>query len=396
MNKIKIVFILGTLDIGGAERQFIETIRWLDRDRFELKVLSFRDHGKLRKEVEKLQIPLTCLHFQDTKGVFHPVSYVRLYKLIRDITRYLKREKPHIVQSYLFWANIHGCIAAKIAGVPIIITGRRATMNPEHMKFRDYTKFSRQWLLNITNRWVTAIVANSQVVKQHCLQREKFVTDEKLRVIYNGIDLNRYVCKIDSTVKKKELQISEHARVVGMVASLHPRKGYRDLLKAAAIVLKTYPDTVFLVVGRDDGMKPTLVALAEELRIRSSIVFTDERGDIPELLLVFDVQVSSSYIEGLSNAILEGMAVGNPIVATEVGGNPELIVHEQTGVLVPPDDPVRLAKAIIRLLGDRALRNQLGKKARHRVATRFQIEQMIQKTEALYDNLILLCWKTKL
>ena len=140
----------------------------------------------------------------------------------------------------------------------------------------------------------------------------------------------------------------------------------------------------------------TAEALAEELSIHSSIVFTGERNDIPELLSMFDVQVSSSYIEGLSNAILEGMAVGNPIVATEVGGNPELIVHEQTGLLVPPEDPVCLANAIIRLLSDRALRNQLGNRAQHRVATLFQIEQMLQKTEALYDSLILLCQKTKL
>ena len=112
MDKIKIVFILGTLDIGGTERQFLEIVRRLNRNCFEPRVLAFVCHGKLRTEIEALRISFTCLGFSGLKGKFHLGSYIQLYKVIRDIIRYLKQERPHIVQSYLFWTNIYGSIAA--------------------------------------------------------------------------------------------------------------------------------------------------------------------------------------------------------------------------------------------------------------------------------------------
>ena len=387
MSKIKIVFLLGAFDMGGTERQFLETIRRLDRSRFEIKVLSFRSYGSVRKKLEALHVPLTCLDFQNTRGQLHPVSYIRLFHLNWKIVRYLQQEKPHIVQSYLFWPNIHGCIAAKIAGVPVIITGRRATMAPEYMKFRDYTRRHYRWLQNVTNRWVTMIVANSHIVKQHCLQREKFVTNEKVRVIYNGIDVSNYTIGNDTGLKRKELHLPDDVAIVGVVASLHPRKGHRDFLHAAKIVLQTHPRTRFLVVGRDDGMRSQLEAFVEELGIRSSVVFTGERDDIPELLPLFDVQVSPSYIEGLSNAILEGMASGNAIVATAAGGNSELVIHEQTGLLIPTEAPKKLSEAIIRLLKNPALRTQLGTAGRQRVEQLFDMQHMIRQTEDLYLEL---------
>lgn len=260
-------------------------------------------------------------------------------------------------------------------------------MNPEYMKFCHGMSFYARWLLNITNLWVTAIIANSETVKQHCLQQEKFVANQKIWVIYNGIDLYRYTVNISKEKKKKELQISNNTQVVGMVASLHPRKGHSDFLKAASIVLRTYPHTVFLLVGRDEGMKSELETLARALHIHSSVFFTGERDDISELLSIFDVQVSSSYAEGLSNAILEGMAAGNPVVATEIGGNPELIVHGETGFLVPPGEVSRLAEMIMRLLEDKNLRVRMGNAGRQRVEKLFGMEQMIQHTERLYINL---------
>jgi glycosyltransferase involved in cell wall biosynthesis len=385
-KKIKIVFILGTLDIGGTERQFVETIRRLNCERFELRALAFGFHGKLQTEIEALHIPFTSLRFPDIKGKFHPVSYLNLYKFIRNIVRYLKQENPHIVQSYLPWANMYGSIAAKIARVPVIITGRRVTVNEKYMHF---PRFPHQWLQNLTNLWTTAVITNCHMVKQQALQLEKYMTSEKIRVIYNGIDLKRYTMNIDSTSQKKALQISDDAQIVGIVASLHSRKGHQDFLKAAALVLQTCSQTIFVLVGRNEGMQAILEELAEELDIRDSIIFTGERDDIPELLSMFDVQVSSSLAEGLSNAILEGMAVGNPIVATDIGGNPELVVQEQTGILVPPENPTRLAEAIIRLLGDRELQIRMGNAGRRRVESLFRFERMIQQTEAFYTETLL-------
>jgi glycosyltransferase involved in cell wall biosynthesis len=382
MRKIKIVFILGTLDIGGTEKQFLEVLRRLSCNRFDLRVLAFPCSGKLREKIEKLRIPLTCLDFQGTKGMLSLLSYTRVWRLIWRMIRYLKQEKPHIVQSYLFWANVHGCIAAKIARVPIIITGRRAIMEEK------YKAFPGQWLQNLSNMWATAIIANSHAARQECLQRDKFVTEKKIQVIYNGIDTERYIAKIDRIHKKRTLHIPEDSRVVGIIASLQPRKRHQDFLNAAVRVLQTYPRTVFLIVGRDDGIKSELETLAKDLGIQEVVIFAGERFDIPEILSILDVQVLSSSVEGLSNAILEGMAAGKPIVATQIAGNSELVVYEETGLLVPSEDPNALADAINRLLGDPKLRDRMGRAGKQRVATLFQMERMIQQTEALYQKLV--------
>jgi glycosyltransferase involved in cell wall biosynthesis len=381
MGKIKIVFILGTLDIGGTEKQFIETIRRLNRDRFELRVLAFPCQGKVRTEIEALHIPFACLDFSGLKGKFRPESYLRFYRLIRDMVRYFRQEKPHIVQSYLFWANIYGCIAAKIAGVTIIITGRREFMPKRHQRFPN------QWLQNLSNLWATVIIANSQTLKQQCKKQEKYITEEKIQVIYNGVDLSRYSLNSPKRSLKKALNIPDNSYVVGMVANLRPVKGSQDFLKAGALVLRTFPHTVFLLVGRHEDMTLELITLAADLGIQDALRFTGERDDIPELLSIFDVQVSSSLEEGLSNAILEGMAMGKPIIATYVGGNPELVIHERTGLLVPPGNPDRLAEAILRILGDQALRTQLGNAGRQRIVTSFRVEEMVHQLEGLYQKL---------
>jgi len=382
VEKIKIIFVLGKLDNGGTEGQLIETLRRLNRDRFELRVLAFPCHGELRKEIETLRIPLKCLGFSGLRGRFQPESFVQLYRLIRDMVRYFRQEKPHIVQSYLFWANIYGCIAAKIAGVQIIITGRRGIVEEQGMK-PHY-----RWLRNLSNFWTTTIITNSRFVQQHCLQQEKYVTPEKIRIIYNGVDLNRYIFDDKNEDGKTVFNIPADYYTVGIVANLRPCKGFQDFLKAAARVLQTYPKTLFLLVGRDEGIRSTLETLAKNLGISNSVLFTGERNDIPELLAMFDILVSSSLTESLSNAILEGMAEGKPVVTTDVGGTSELVVHEQTGLLVPPQNPAHLADAIMRLLGDQGLRSQLGNKGRHRAATLFPIEHMINQTEALYDKLV--------
>jgi glycosyltransferase involved in cell wall biosynthesis len=187
---------------------------------------------------------------------------------------------------------------------------------------------------------------------------------------------------------KKELQLPENSPIVGVIATLRPRKGHQDFLNAAAHVLEAHPQAVFLLVGRDGGSRSHLEALAEKLGISHSVFFTGERDDIPELLSIIDVQVCCSYYEGLSNAILEGMAAGKSIIATNIAGNPELVVHGQTGLIVPPGEPQHLAEAILRLLHDKTLRNRMGKSGRQRVEKLFRVDQMVHATESFYQYLV--------
>ncbi len=384
MDKINIVFILGALEIGGTERQFLETIRRLDRDRFRLHVLALPCYGKLREEIEKLAIPFTCLNFSGIAGKYRVESYCQLWRLFRDMVRFFRREQPHITQSYLFWANIYGSLAAKIAGVPVIATGRREI--PDN----DLQSLHYRWLQNLSNYCASTIIANSQGAKSQCLTQEKYVNDRKIHVIYNGIEPNSYTFHEKNDRKKREFHIPEDCHVIGIIARLRRYKGLRDFLAAADLVAQTHPKTTFLIIGRDDeGIQTELEMLAKDLHICDSVMFMGERDDIPQLLPMLDVQVSASWTESASNAILEGMAAGIPLVATDVGGTAELVIHEQTGLLVPPRNPERLASGILRLLEDQKLRRQLGHNARQRAATMFPMEVMIEQTEALYTQLYL-------
>lgn len=383
MEKITIVFLLGQLEYGGTEGQILELLRGLNRERFEPKVLAFPHDGELRQEIEALSIPFTGLGFSGLRGLFHPGSSIQLYGLIRAMVRYFRREKPRIVQSYLFWANIYGSIAAKIAGVPIIITGRRGLVEEQGLK-PHY-----RWLRNLSNAWATVVVTNSEFVRQYCLQHEQYLSPAKMRLIYNGVTLSRYatISSVNATVAKQTLGLPASATIVGIVANLRSCKGHQIFLKAAAHVIQILPQTRFLVVGRDEGILADLERLSGTLGLSQMAVFTGERHDIPELLALCDLLVSASLTESFSNAILEGMAAGKPIVATAVGGTTELVRHEQTGILVPPNNASLLAEAMLRVLGDRELRRQLGNNGQFRAATLFPTAQMVAQTEALYQEL---------
>ena len=269
MKKIKIVFVLGTLDIGGAETQILELLQRLNRKRFEPYVVAFRTQGELRKQIEARHIPFMGLGFSAPKGRWHPESYTRLLKLVWEIVVYLKRLQPHIVHTYLPWANICGTFAAKIAGVPIMITGRRASVSTQFVPFPRQD----QWLQNLSNLLATMVISNSQRVRQECLDREHFLPSQKIRVIYNGVDSTRYHGDYSPTPLRQELGIPSDHFIIGKVATLHPRKGHQILLQAAQTVLDHSPNTTFVITGRDMGIRSDLERLARQLHIRDSIVF---------------------------------------------------------------------------------------------------------------------------
>lgn len=382
MNRIPIVYILGSLELGGTERQFLELMRRIDRDRFDARVLAFHCQGQVRRELERLDIPFRCLAFFGLPGKFRPASYAHLYRVLRSVAGYLRQERPQIVQSFLYWANVYGSIAAKLTGVPVIITGRRATMEPK------YTRLLGQSLQNLSNACATCIVSNSDAVKQETLRRDAWVNEAKVRVIVNGVNVDVYAAPRNPQGLRTALTIPPQAPVIGMVASLQPRKRHQDVLRAAAQVAQKYPDAIFLLVGRDDGIRARLERLAASLGVARQIRFTGERSDIPDLLAVFDVQVLASSIEGVPNAILEGMAAGNAIVATDIAGNSEAITHEHTGLLIPVEQPAAIAAAILRLLDDAELRDRLGRAAQIEVARKFGMDRMVERTEALYQELV--------
>ncbi|GAK51914.1 glycosyl transferase, group 1 [Candidatus Moduliflexus flocculans] len=379
-KKIKIVYLLGSFDIGGTETQILETLRRLDRDRFELRVAGFGKDGVLRRQLESLGIFVTMFEFFGLNTKTRISSYWHLAKFLTSLIFYIRREQPDIVQTFLFWANIYGSIAAKLARVPVIITGRRG------LSERDILRPYYRWLLALSNRWATLILSNSEAAKQHSLLHESGITADKIFVLRNGIDYRRYQVTVDRQNKRQELNISPDAPVIGIVSNLRPYKGLQDAIEAAMYVYRSFPDVVWLFIGRDDGLQADFAGLADRLGVGHVVRFLGQRNDVPELLATLDILVSSSHSEGLPNAVLEGMAAGKAIVATRAGGTIELIDNERSGLLIPERDPIAIAQAVERLLRDQRLREQFGQYARQEAESRFSIGRLISQTETLYNE----------
>jgi glycosyltransferase involved in cell wall biosynthesis len=228
---------------------------------------------------------------------------------------------------------------------------------------------------------VTKIVADDLVLHQG-VNRSKIVT------IYNGVDLERF-SEISPQKKmgiRSTLGIDSKKKVVGMVAQLTDWKGIPYFLKAIPLILKECRDVMFVIVG-DGKERKNLETMAQALGISSYVVFTGFRRDIPEMMSVMDVLVLSSLREGLPNVLIEAMAMRKPVVATNVGGVPELVIDNETGFLIPPRNPDALAKAILNFLVSRAKARKFGEKGRIYAEQKFSLTQMVKNYENLYSQI---------
>jgi glycosyltransferase involved in cell wall biosynthesis len=370
-KKIRVLYTIGTLDIGGAEGQLVRLVTHLNPNKFEPVVCCLSSAGPYRKALDDAGIPVKVIGFTGS-------PHRDLIHLLR-LTGYMRRIKPDIVHGFLFWAYIIGTFAARMAGIPVVIASRRSLGNFKADK-SHYLIIER-----IVNRMTDLIVANSEAVKQDVIYQEK-VPAKKVRVIYNGIDTLLYKAPSAPTLKAA-LGIPEKARVVGVVANLIYYKGHKYFLDAWASVVKKFPESICLFVG-DGSLRDELEAIVKQKGFIESVLFLGTRRDVPLLISLMDLVVHPSLEEGFSNAILEAMAAGKPVVATSVGGNIEAIVHGETGILVEPADPESLAAAINYLLEYPQSRLSMGEAGRKRILKRFGLARMTGETETLYEELI--------
>ncbi len=240
----------------------------------------------------------------------------------------------------------------------------------------------------VLHRRVDIAIGNSSVILQE-LQSEG-VPKSHLRLLYNGIDVQDFLAKtIDRAQARALLGVADRALVLSCVANLYPYKGHVDLLHALRRMAPELPSGwVLRAAGRNiDGSLGMLRRLSSELELGRNVRFLGQRDDVPIILSAADIHVSASHHEGLPNNILEAMCVGLPVVATAVGGVPELVEDGITGLLVPPRDPTRMSAAIQSLADHRERREAMGAAARARVSERFSIDRSVQAYEAIYAEL---------
>jgi glycosyltransferase involved in cell wall biosynthesis len=227
------------------------------------------------------------------------------------------------------------------------------------------------------------LIAVSRAIEHKLVDEER--VQAPVRLIYNGVDLSRYDHTEPCCTLPEEYGLEPGSQLVGVVARLEPEKGHPTLLEAWPKVLRAVPDAYLLIVG-EGSRRDALEAQARELRIAHRVVFTGRRDDIPEVTAALDVAVLPSYREAQGLSILEAMALSRPVVASDVGGIPEMIEDGVTGLLVPPHDADALASAITRLLLDHPLADTIARAAHDMVHERFCIELMVAAVQTIYDE----------
>ncbi len=369
MNQIKVIHLVEDLKIGGAERIIADIAEGLDGKKFDVSVWCVTSGGETASELIKNGIKVSIL------GISTHHNPWNVFKL----TRLLKNAGPDIVHTHGYFASVIGRLAARKAHIPGIVTH-------VHSTYWDYEKRHIRTERKLS-RFTHKIICCSKAVENFVRDFEN-IKDSKTIMIYNGVDEDKFSKHKDSRSIRAELGIDEGSPVVGTVSALTPHKGHIHLIQAASSVLGTFPSTRFLIVG-DGFLRARLEDQAKNLNISSSVIFTGERKDIPEILSLMDIFVLPSFSrEGLGLAILEAMAVGRPVVATEIGGIPEAVIQGKTGLLVPPGDSEEMAQAIIQILQDPEKAKSMGEKGRARVKERFTKTKMLSEIQNVYQSLI--------
>ena len=274
-------------------------------------------------------------------------------------------------------------MSAFLAGVPVIISHNHSVYD----YYNTYYHFVEWFLSLITDR----IICISDIVNRFANETQRINT-KKLITIHNGIDSEHAVSEKRTSGLRKELGIPADHSVICTIAHMEEHKGIKYLLESASLLLQSRNDVSFLIVG-EGALKEELRKTCVVLKIEKNVIFAGERSDIPEILSLTDIFVLPSLREGLSLAILEAMACGKPVIATNVGGVPEVVKDGISGILVSPKDPEALHSAMNELLGDREKRKKMGHNGKRVCNESFDSETMIGKIEDLYDYL--LCKKVK-
>jgi glycosyltransferase involved in cell wall biosynthesis len=382
LSQAEILFVVGTLEVGGTERHLTNVARSLVKRGWQTSLYSLAGNGPLRAELEAGGV---AVHVAPIQRCGKRRSYLfRRFALgveILNLIFVMIRRRPAIIHFFLPAAYLIGAPLAILSRLPIRVMSRRS-LN-QYQRLSPYTRRMEQ----VLHRSMTAILGNSWSIIREL--QDEGVPTRRLGLIYGGIDTSRFAGPGNRSSVRAALEIGPSELILVIVANLIPYKGHADLIEALARARAGLPDGWhLLIVGRDDGIANDLRAQAARHGIEKNILFLGLRSDVPEILLASDIGILCSHEEGFSNALLEGMAAGLPMIATDVGGNPEAIEDGVSGLIVPPRDPQRLADAIVRLANDPPLRAALGEAARRRIAENFGFEYCVQSYDLLYRALL--------
>lgn len=359
----RILQLLATGGNGGAQESYSGLLLRLDRSAYEVRALSL-SRGSAVQRLRRLGLPVEVIDEADDEVAIH------------ELAAYLRREEIDLLHAHMFRAEVVGARAAMAAGTPVVM----ATVHSSRIR----SSLDVATLAALTPAMDRLIVPSASIAAK---VRAEGRGGAQFTVIPNGVDLARFDLPVTSCALRREFGIPSGAPLLGVVARLEPEKGHRYLLDAMPAILRGASDTWLVIVGEgslDTELRAQVASLPPQARDR--ILFTGRREDVAAITGEIDVAVLPSLREAQGISILEAMARRRPVVASAVGGIPEVVTNGLDGLLVPPADPSTLAEACVRLACSPALRRRLGEAGRATVEARFSLDAMVRRIEAVYEE----------
>lgn len=366
----KIIYTINRMDVGGSQTHLLQVFRLLDRDRFDPVLYCLSGEGSLLGAVREAGVRIVDGR---VRGGF--VSPAVIPATLR-LARMFRREKPDIVHNYLLRANAVGSVAARLAGVPIVLASKRGCHEMRGWELRG---------ARLGNSLSDCVTTNAEAVRDF-VEQDESCPRAKMVVIPSGIDTDRFRPLPPSDFKAR-LGLRSDSPVVGIVTRMRVRKGVEEFLAAMIRVRREFPGAQAVIVGEVE-LDDELDRLVVEGGLVGDLHLLGRRSDMPEVLSAFDLFVLCSHDEGMSNAILEAMAMEKPVVATDVGGTGEVVDDGRSGLLVPPKVVEPLAAAIVELMSDADRMGEMGRLGRRIVVEKFSARSMVKQMEALYEQLL--------
>ncbi len=365
-ERLRVVELLATGTNGGAQEHLYNLVSRLDPDRYDVSVVALSSGSAVRR-LERAGIPVCVIDEPADEAA------------VAAVTGHLLGFRADVVHNHMYRAEVVGTRAALAVAAT---TGRKPFVVSTVHSSRVRSDLDQDLLRALTPSMDRLIAVSRAIVDKIHLERRE---GARIELIYNGVDLERYDHTGPCCTLREEYELEADCQLVGVVARLEPEKGHATLLEAWPSVVERVPSACLLVVG-EGSRRDALEARAAELGVLGRVVFTGLREDIPEVTAAVDVAVLPSYREAQGLSVLEAMALSRPVVATNVGGIPEMIEDGVTGLLVEPHDPVALADAIVRFLTDHPFADTVARAGRDLVHERFCIEGMVRSVEAIYDE----------
>lgn len=387
----KVFHIITRLDMGGSAQNTLDTCLNLNRSKYDVylihglsveSAMTAKERSTVAKRIAKAR--------QCGVKVITLDTLVRRIDIFKDLMtffslwRIMRREKPIIVHTHTSKAGLLGRLSAWFAGVPLIVQTPHG-----HVFYGHFGLLGSKFCLlleKLAARLTDRLIALTDQERMDYVQFA-VAPSSKLRTIHSGVALDRYLNgQFDQNRKRAFLECADHDLIIGFVGWLLPIKGVMHLLKAMEIICRHYPHTRLVYVGKG-GLEKDLKAATQRLGLTTNIKFLGWRDDIAEIMPLFDIFVLPSLNEGMGRVLVEAMAAARPVVASDVGGIPDLIKPGQNGILVPPGNTQALAAGIMQLIDQPNKANKMGQVGRQ-LSRNYRLETMIQKIEDLYEELL--------